>query len=466
MQLNALLRLMTDKGASDLHLKPMRPPLLRIHGRLMPIEADPLQPDEIEEMLLAILNPQQKEFLEERMAIDLGHGVPGLARFRGNIYRQRGTLAAAFRRIPYEIRGLSELDLPESLGELCEQTMGLVLITGPTGSGKSTTLAALVRKIATERSVHLITIEDPIEYLFSDDVASISQREIGTDTRDFALALRNAMRQDPDVIMVGEMRDPETVGTVITAAETGHLVFSTLHTNSAAQTVDRILDNFPSQQQKQVRQQLAQTLKGVISMQLVERQDSEGRIAALEILRATPRVAQLIEAGETAALHEEIENSVAFHKMQSMNQSLLALLVHGTISYQEAMRQSPEPEELSLQLRKMFPGIEERGGEMSPSPADFSQIMELQQYRKLYEEQEEKTRLQMSELESQMARMEEDLQEREQRIQQLSAQVKDITEQGEKMRSEYGRLRREAQEKIDKLADRIKELNQRLMQNS
>ena len=466
MQLDALLRLMTDKGASDLHLKPMRPPLLRIHGRLMPIEADPLQPTEIEEMVLAILTPAQQSQLEERMALDLGHGVQGLARFRGNIYRQRGTLAAAFRRIPYEIRDLKDLELPESLGDMCELPMGLVLVTGPTGSGKSTTLAALVRKISKERSVHLITIEDPIEYLFGDDVASISQREIGTDTRDFSLALRNAMRQDPDVIMVGEMRDPETVATVITAAETGHLVFSTLHTNSATQTIDRILDNFPSQQQKQVRQQLAQTLKGVISMQLVERKDGEGRIAALEILRATPRVAQLIEAGDTAALHEEVESSVAYHKMQSMNQSLLSLLVHGTITYQEAMRQSPEPEDLSLQLRRMFPGIEERGDEMSPSPADFSQIMELQQYRKLYEEQEEKTRLRMAEVESQMAALEEDVRERDARILQLNAQIKDITEQGEKMRTEYSRLRREAQEKIDKLAERIKELNQRLMQNS
>ncbi|MFQ5350741.1 MAG: ATPase, T2SS/T4P/T4SS family, partial [Thermoanaerobaculia bacterium] len=271
---------------------------------------------------------------------------------------------------------------------------------------------------------------------------------------------------DPDVIMVGEMRDPETVATVITAAETGHLVFSTLHTNSATQTIDRILDNFPSQQQKQVRMQLAQTLKGVISMQLVERQGGEGRIAALEILRTTPRVAQLVEAGDTAALHEEVENSVAYHKMQSMSQSLLSLLVHGTITYQEAMRQAPDPEDLSLQLRRMFPHIEERGGDMSPSPADFSQIMELQQYRKLYEEQEEKAKLQMAELENQMAGLEEDLSERDQRIQQLSAQVKDVTDQSEKMRSEYSRLRREAQEKIDKLAERIKELNQRLLQNS
>ena len=466
MQLNALLRLMTDKGASDLHLKPMRPPLLRISGRLIPIEAEALQPAEIEEMVYAILTPSQKAKLEERMALDLGHGVPGLARFRGNVYRQRGTLAAAFRRIPYEIRDLESLDLPESLGEFCDMPMGLVLVTGPTGCGKSTTLAALVNKLARQRPVHLITIEDPIEYLFSDNVASISQREIGTDARDFSLALRNAMRQDPDVIMVGEMRDPETVSTVITAAETGHLVFSTLHTNSATQTVDRILDSFPSEQQKQIRLQLSQTLKGVISMKLVERQDGGGLIAALEILRATPRVVKLIESGETADLHDEVENSVAYHKMQSMNQSLLALLVHGTINYQEAMRQSPDSEDLSLQLRRMFPNIEEQGDDMSPSPADFSQILELQQFQKLYEEQEEKTKLQMSEIEGQVAALEEDLRERDQRIQQLNAQLQESAGQKEKMRGEYERLRKEAQEKIDKLAERIKELNQRLMQKT
>ncbi len=466
MQLNTLLRLMTDKGASDLHLKPKRPPLLRIHGRLMPLEAEPLAPAEIEEMVQAILTPPQKTRLESSMALDLGHGVPGLARFRGNVYRQRGTLAAAFRRIPYEVQDLETLDLPDSLADLCDLPMGLVLVTGPTGSGKSTTLAAFIHQIASQRSVHVITIEDPIEYLFTDDVASISQREIGTDTTSFAEALRNAMRQDPDVIMVGEMRDPETVSTVITAAETGHLVFSTLHTNSATQTVDRILDSFPSDQQKQVRMQLAQTLRAAVSMKLVERTDGKGLVAALEILRSTPRVVELVEKGETGDLHEEIESSVAYHRMQSMNQSLLALLAHGTISYQEAMRQSPDPEDLSLKLRKMFPAIEERGGDMSPAPSDFSQILELQQFRKLYEEQEEKTKIQLAEKETQLAGIEEDLREREQRIQQLTAQLQDSTQELEKMRGEYNRLRREAQEKIDKLAERIKELNQRLMKGA
>jgi twitching motility protein PilT len=376
---------------------------------------------------------------------------------------QRGTLAAAFRQIPYEIQGIQDLELPPVLEELCELPMGLVLITGPTGSGKSTTLAAMIRLISSRRPVHILTIEDPIEFLFGDDVASIAQREIGTDTVSFSEALRNAMRQDPDVIMVGEMRDSETIATVLTAAETGHLVFSTLHTNSATQTIDRILDTFAGEQQKQVRMQLVQVLKGVVSMQLIERQDSTGRIAALEIMRATPRICELIERGETSKMLEEVESSVSFFRMQSMNQSLLALLVHGTISYAEAMRGSPDPEDLSLKLRKMFPAIEERGGDMSPSTADFSQIMELQQYRKLYEEQEEKNKIRVADKDAEIQRMAESLGKRDQQVQQLRARAEEMEQQNEKLRNEYARLRNEAQEKIDKLSERIKELNQRLI---
>ncbi len=463
MDLEQLLRLMTDKGASDLHLKPMRPPLLRVHGKLMPIDSAPLRPHEVREMIHDILNPAQKNTLEERMALDLGYGIHGLARFRGNVYLQRGTIAAAFRRIPFEVQDLEGLGLPPVLEEFTNINMGLVLVTGPTGSGKSTTLAALVNQIVARRPVHVITIEDPIEFLFADDVATISQREVGTDTTGFTEALRNAMRQDPDVIMVGEMRDPETVGTVISAAETGHLVFSTLHTNSATQTVDRILDTFPGDAQKQVRMQLAQVLKGVVSIKLVERKDGKGLCPALEVLRASPRISELIEKGETGALLEEVESSVAYYGMQSMNQSLLALLVHGTIDYAEAMRQSRDPEDLSLKLRKMFPDIEEKGEKMTPSTADFSQIVELQEYRKLYEEQEEKNKIRMAEKDARLLEMEQLVEERDRQIQQLGAQLEEGKRQLEKMRGEYKRLRGEAQEKIDKLAERIKELNQRLL---
>jgi twitching motility protein PilT len=463
--LDNLLRTMTDRGASDLHLKPTRPPLIRVTGRLHEIEDDPVKPEDIRAMLEQILKPNMRAKLDERMSIDFGYGVHGLARFRANVYYQRGTLAAAFRRIPFEIREVEELNLPQVLLDFCDLPMGMVLVTGPTGSGKSTSLAALIKFIIQRRPVHIVTIEDPMEFLFTDGVASISQREVGTDTPSFAEALRNVMRQDPDVIMVGEMRDPETIATVITAAETGHLVFSTLHTNSATQTIDRVLDAFPADQQNQVRAQLAQVLKGVVSMKLVERMDGQGLTAALEVMKVSPRIAQLIEKGETPLLHEELESSVGYYRMQSMNQSLLALLVHGTITYQEAMAQSPDPEDLSLKLRKMFPNIEERGGQMSPSTADFAEILMLQQYRKLYEEQEEKNRVQLTEKDERIGTLESALTARSDSIRDLERRIQDMHSEMDKVRADYNRLRQEAQEKIDKLMDRIKELNQRLIGN-
>jgi twitching motility protein PilT len=462
VDLDSLLKLMTNKGASDLHLKPTRPPLLRINGRLLPVESESLGPDQIRDMLLEVLTPPQKTRLEERLAVDIGYGVSGLARFRGNIYMQRGTLAASFRRVPYDIQSVEDLELPETLLDFCKTNQGLVLVTGPTGSGKSTTLAALIKYISTNRPVHVITIEDPMEFLFTDNMASISQREVGTDTTDFTEALRNAVRQDPDVIMVGEMRDRETISTVITAAETGHLVFSTLHTNSASQTVDRILDSFPSDQQTQVRAQLAQVLKGVVSMQLVERAEG-GRVAAMEILKGSPKITKMVEAGETAGILEEIEGSVRYYRMQSMNQSLLALLVHGTITYEEAMAQSSDPEDLSLKLRKMFPKIEERGGDMSPTTSDFSQILELQEYRRMYEEQEEKIKVRMGQKDEEIAHLREQIESRDGQIQDLSDQLREAAEERDRMKSDYQRLRQEAQEKIDKLMERIKELNQKIM---
>ena len=463
MHLDELLRIMTKQGASDLHLKPTRPPLMRINGRLVPIQAEPLTPQLLQDMVESVLSPQQKAKLEQTMSVDIGYGVHGLARFRGNIYMQRGTVAAAFRLIPFNIKNLEELELPDVLLEFADLPMGLVLVTGPTGSGKSTTLAALIKHIAQRRQVHIITIEDPIEFLFSDGAASVSQREVGTDTTRFSEALRNAMRQDPDVIMVGEMRDPETVQTVITAAETGHLVFSTLHTNSATQTVDRILDTFPSNQQGQVRTQLAQVLKGVVSMKLLERGDGKGRVAALDIMRSSPKISKMIEKGETAELHEEVESSVGYYRMQSMNQSLLALLVHGTITYEHAMRESPDPEDLSLKLRKMFPNLESKGDEMSPSTADFSEIIELQQFKRLYEEQEEKQKLQLAERDDQLRHWQGEVAAREDRLRELDERMNEMRQEMERMRGDYKRLKDEAQQKIEKLMERIKELNQRLM---
>lgn len=460
MDIDQLLTIMTKQGASDLHLKTGRPPLLRLNGKLLPLKTDALKKEELEQMIERLqLSAPQLRRLEEKMSVDLAYGVRGVARFRGNIYMQRGNLAAVFRRVPFEILAVEDLDLPKVLLEFCTLPMGLVLVTGPTGSGKSTTLAALIKYITHTRPVHVITIEDPMEFLFSDGVASISQRELGTDTVAFAEALRNAMRQDPDVIMVGEMRDPETIQTVITAAETGHLVFSTLHTNTAPQTVDRILDSFPADQQGQIRAQLSQVLKAVVSMKLVERKDGQGRVAALEIMRNSPKVAKMIEKGETADMHEEIETSVGFYRMQTLNQSLLSLLVHNIISFKEAMSQSPDPEDLSLKLRKMFPNLEQ-GEEMSTS--DFAEIQELMQFRKLYEEQEEKTKMRLSEKDEQATHLQQLIADRDQQIQDMHARAEEMKKENEKMRGDYSRLREEAQGKIDKLMDRIRELNQRL----
>ena len=348
MELKELLMFMTKKGASDLHLKPMRPPLLRIQGRLIPIKAQPIKPKEVEEMLLGILTPAQQRKFELQQAVDLGYGVPGVARFRCNMYLQRGTIAAVFRRVPFDIKNVEELNLPDVIEGFTDYPSGLVLITGPTGSGKSTTLAALIRRISQKRSCHVVTIEDPIEFLFTDDKATVSQREVGTDTPTFKEALRNCFRQDPDVLMVGEMRDLETMSTVITAAETGHLVFSTLHTNSAAQTVDRIIDSFPADQQDQVRSQLALVLRSIVSMQLVERKDSDGRLPACEIMVNSPKVTKHIEHNEIKEITEEMEHSVSYYKMQSMNQSLIALLAHDMITYRQATDASPDPDDLSL----------------------------------------------------------------------------------------------------------------------
>ena len=374
--LNDLLVFMAKQQASDLHLKPMRPPLIRVQGKLVPVGSVPLKPADLEKMLLPILNRAQREKFDHQQSVDFGYGVAGIARFRANLYMQRGTVGAVFRRIPIQIMSIDALELPRAVRDLTQIPDGLVLVTGPTGSGKSTTLAAMISEISESEPLHIVTIEDPIEFLFTDRVAAISQREVGTDTPNFKEALRNAMRQDPDVIMVGEMRDVETMQTVLTAAETGHLVCSTLHTNNAAQTIDRVIDAFPVDQHKQIRSQLSLVLRGIISLKLVK--TKEGRLTAVvEVLKNSPRIAKLIEEGATKDIHEEIESSVGLYRMQSMNQSLIALLVHQKISYEDAMALSSDADDLSLKIRKLFPQIEERvrqGGDMAPSYSDFSQI--------------------------------------------------------------------------------------------
>ena len=466
MHLNDLLTHAVRSGASDIHIKVGSYPMMRIDGSLMVAnESRRLERDDTETMAATVLNVEQRKYFVAHQEIDAAYSIPGLGRFRCNVFTQRGTISLVIRVISTKVPSVEALELPDVLRSIAEEERGLVLVTGTTGSGKSTTLAAMIDHINQHRSSHIVTVEDPIEYLHRDHRSIVNQREINVDTKSFAHALRSALRQDPDVILVGEMRDLETVETALLAAETGHLVFSTLHTNSSTQTVDRILDAFPPDQQNQVRAQVAQVLKGVVSMKLVERSDGQGLVAALEILKASPRLSQLIEKGETSALLEEVESSVAFYRMQSMNHSLLALLVHGVITYAEAMKESTDPEDLSLKLRKMFPGIEERGGEMKPSTADFSEILMLQQYRKLYEEQEEKTKMRVAEKDERIADLETAISARDAQMRDIDKRLQEGHQEMERMRGDYNRLRSEAQEKIDKLMDRIKELNNRLLGN-
>jgi twitching motility protein PilT len=464
MDLIELLKFVTKKEASDLHLKPGRPPLLRINGRLVPLKTDPLQPKEIEDMVLTILTPYQKEKLQQNYAVDIGYGVTGIARFRGNIFLQRGSWTAVFRRIPYQIPDINDLNLPDVIQTFADLPAGLVLVTGPTGSGKSTTLASIIKNITERHPVHVVTIEDPIEYLFQDNLASVCQREMGTDTVSFGEALRNAMRQDPDVIMIGEMRDWETMATAITAAETGHLVFSTLHTNSASQTIDRIMDSCPPSMNNQVRRQVALVLKGIVSMQLIERLDGKGLIPVVEVLLNSPKIAKSIETGETKEILEEMEQSVAFFKMQTMNQSLIALLVNGMIDLDKATALTTDPEDLSLKLRKLFPSIEEkfRGGLMSPSANDFSAITELMDIKKLYEEMDEKWKLRMTEKEELVRSLESDIQERDRLLEARSQQGAETEGEVQRLRQENERARQEMATKVAQLNERIKELNARL----
>ena len=463
--LNDLLVYMAKQQASDLHLKPMRPPLVRVQGKLIPIKTDSLKPADLERMLLPLLNRVQKEKFDQLQSVDFGYGVPGVARFRANMYMQRGTVGAVFRRIPITVMGIDQLELPVAVRDMVAIPDGLVLVTGPTGSGKSTTLAAMISEIADHEPLHVVTIEDPIEFLFQDKTAAISQREVGTDTPTFREALRNSMRQDPDVIMVGEMRDVETIQTVLTAAETGHLVFSTLHTNNAAQTIDRIIDAFPADQHKQVRSQLSLVLRGIISLKLIKTKDGK-MTAAVEVLKNSPRIAKLIEEGHTKDILEEMEGSVGLYRMQSMNQSLIALLVHQKITYQDAMELASDPDDLSLKVRKLFPQIEERvrqGGDMAPSYSDFSQITELMDIKRLYEEQEVQWRQRLSDKDEELEGLRHDLDFLRTQASQNQGGSSQKDEEIARLRADGDRLRADAQAKITQLQERIKELNQKLM---
>lgn len=356
ISIQSLLKGLVKHGASDLHVKAGRPPLYRINGKLLPAKVPPLSVDDVKRLAYGTMTQKQISEFEERLQIDFGYLVPGLARFRANVFMQKGTLAFVIRALPLRVPLLETLGLPLVIQELSLQNRGLILVTGATGAGKSTTLAAIVEHINRNKSCHIVSIEDPIEYIFEDKMGTISQREIGADAINIEAALRGALRQDPDVIMVGEMRDFSTIQTAITAAETGHLVVSSLHTNSAAQSLDRIIDSFPADAKNQLRLQLSSSILMVVSQRLVRRADGNGRVVACEILVRSPTVEKLILDNRLSELETVMESSNLYYKMQSMNQALEELVRSGVITKEEAMLNSDKKEDLDLKLSGMIGG--------------------------------------------------------------------------------------------------------------
>jgi len=345
-----VLTRMAEERASDVHLSPGFPPAMRVRGRIVPIEEyGPLSSQATRDTVYSLLNDDQRKRFESRKQLDLAYAVPGVARFRVNCFFQRGSISAAFRRIPHQIPQLGELGLPAILEDFTRKPRGFVLVTGPTGSGKSTSLAAMMDIINSEREEHILTIEDPIEFLHGHKKCIVNQREIGADAEDFSLALKSALREDPDVILVGEMRDLETISTALTAAETGHLVFATLHTQSTAQTVDRIIDIFPAEQQSQVRMQLSIALQGIVTQQLLPTADGAGRAVACEVLVPTPAVRNLIREGKTHQIYSAIQTSGSLG-MQTMDAHLAQLVRMNRITRKLAEQRASVPEELKRLL--------------------------------------------------------------------------------------------------------------------
>jgi len=355
----ALDELVRRQG-SDLHLKVGRPPMLRVQGELVETALATLRPEDLRRCSEQTLNPRQREEFAEKKEIDFAIGVSGLGRFRTNIFHQRGTLGMTFRAIPMEVPGLESLDLPEALSNIALLPRGLVLVTGVTGSGKSTTLAAMIRHLNERRAVNIVTVEDPIEFLHRDTRAIISQREVGSDTHSFHDALRHVLRQDPDVIMLGEIRDRPSMETVLKAADTGHLVMSTLHTTDAAQTIGRIISFFPPHQHAEIRGVLANALRAIVSLRLIPRADGPGRVPAAEVLVNTAAIAQLIRTGdESQSIPDLIADGQIQYGMQTFDQSLLDLYSRGWISYEWAMHYASNPSEFALRVSGVQPGEQE-----------------------------------------------------------------------------------------------------------
>lgn len=363
MNLKELLSEMIAKQASDLHLRVGLKPMLRVDGKLQPVRQETLGPKDMEKAVEQVLNPEQKSAFDRRNELDLALSVSKMGRFRVNFYRQRGTTGIAFRLVRSVIPSFEELNLPGALQKLADERRGLIIVTGTTGSGKSTTLAAIIDRINHTRAENILTIEDPIEYIFRDEQSIISQREIGGDTASFVSALRQAFRQDPDVILIGEVRDIETMSIALTAADTGHLVLTTLHTLNAVETISRIISFYPPHQHQQIRLLLSATLRAVICQRLMPRSDGPGRVPAVEVLVSTASVREYIaDPTKTPLIPELIESGAIQYGMQSFDQSIMDLFKKGIISYEEAMAQATNPDDFDLRL-KGITGASERGWE-------------------------------------------------------------------------------------------------------
>lgn len=355
-----LLKMMIEKGASDLHITTGSSPRLRIDGKLVSVDHAPLLPADTKALCYSILTDAQKHKFEENSELDLSFGVKGLSRFRANVFMQRGAVAGAFRTIPFEIRGFKDLGLPDIVNEMIKKPRGLILVTGPTGSGKSTTLAAMVDRINSERYDHIITVEDPIEYLHPHKKCLINQREVNADTVSFKAALRYVLRQDPDVVLIGEMRDLETIEAALTVSETGHLTLATLHTNSAVQTINRIIDVFPPHQQEQIRVQLSFVLEGIFAQQLIPKKSGIGRVLAVELLVPNPAIRNLIREDKIHQIYSMMQTGQSKFGMQTMNQSLLELYSKGLISYEDALMRSPVSDEMLTMLQRAAAAAQQR----------------------------------------------------------------------------------------------------------
>ncbi|HYH84882.1 MAG TPA: type IV pilus twitching motility protein PilT [Pyrinomonadaceae bacterium] len=379
LSLSDLLKKLIEMGGSDLHVTTNTPPQVRVDGHLRPIEgARALTSADTKSLAYSVLTDAQKHRFEENLELDFSFGVRGLSRFRANLFNQRGAVGAVFRAIPYEIKDFDQLNLPAVVSQLCDRPRGLILVTGPTGSGKSTTLAAMIDKVNRERHEHIVTIEDPIEFLHSHKACIVNQREVGADTRGFADALRTALRQDPDVVLVGEMRDLETIESALRIAETGHLTFATLHTNSAATTINRIIDVFPSAQQSQIRAQLSMVLEGILCQTLLPRADGRGRVMALEILVPNPAIRNLIREDKVHQIYSMMQTGQGKHGMQTLNQALATLYHKRLITIEVAMQRSSNADELR-ELIEHGAGINTGNGSNGgaqpprPHPSPYSQ---------------------------------------------------------------------------------------------